>query len=139
MASVVRISDELYTLTDTVARGLNRSLTQQLELWARLGAALDAAGITMEQTLRLLGADASAKEEAVRLAQPTAQAKPVASARAGRAAPPTIESVRERDAQVEREVASGQRPAETLFLFTRQRAQAARATFPAASRRASGW
>jgi len=128
MASVVRISDELYTLTDTVARGLNRSLTQQLELWARMGAALDAAGITMEQTLRLLGADASAKDDAVRLAQ-----------QVGAAPRATMAAVRERDARREREVASGQRPAETLFLFTRERAQAARATFPAASRKSEEW
>jgi len=55
MAKSVRISDELYGLVERTGADMSRSLAQQLEHWARIGAALDASGLTTDQVLKLLG------------------------------------------------------------------------------------
>jgi hypothetical protein len=55
MAKSVRISDELYALVEKTAATMSRSLSQQLEHWARIGAALDASGLTTAQVLELMG------------------------------------------------------------------------------------
>ena len=41
---------------------MHRSLAQQIEHWAALGRALEAAGVTMPQVLALLGSDLRARE-----------------------------------------------------------------------------
>lgn len=55
MAKSVRISDELYGLVERTGADMSRSLAQQLEHWARIGAALDASGLTTDQVLNLMG------------------------------------------------------------------------------------
>src|ERR1700756_2381993 len=60
MAQSVRVSDELYQLAQRVSGAAERSLAQQLEYWARLGAAIDATGISSEQVARLLGSEDAA-------------------------------------------------------------------------------
>lgn len=62
MAQSIRISDELYALAQQASQALNRPLAQQMEYWARLGAALDAAGISAAAAMRLLGNGAAADE-----------------------------------------------------------------------------
>lgn len=44
------------------SQGLHRPLAQQMEYWARLGAALDAAGISAGVAMQLLGNGAKADE-----------------------------------------------------------------------------
>ena len=51
MAQSIRISDELYGTAQKAGALLDRSLAQQMEYWARLGAAIDAAGITSAQAM----------------------------------------------------------------------------------------
>lgn len=60
MAQSVRVSDDLYALAQAASQALNRPLAQQMEYWARLGAALDAAGISSAAAMQLLGNGASA-------------------------------------------------------------------------------
>jgi len=60
MAQSIRISDDLYALAQTASKALSRPLAQQMEYWARLGAALDAAGISAAAAMDLLGNGASA-------------------------------------------------------------------------------
>jgi hypothetical protein len=55
MAQSVRISDDLYAIAQNVSLALDRPIAQQMEYWARLGAALDAAGISTEMAMDLLG------------------------------------------------------------------------------------
>jgi hypothetical protein len=60
MAQSVRISDDLYSLAQSSSHALGRPLAQQMEYWARLGAALEAAGISAATAMKLLGNGASA-------------------------------------------------------------------------------
>lgn len=62
MAKSIRISDQLYTLAEATSQRLHRSLAQQVEHWAELGRALDAAGVTTAQVLDILGGDLRARE-----------------------------------------------------------------------------
>lgn len=63
MAKSVRISDELYALVEATSAELTRSLAQQLEHWARIGAAVDAAGLSTDQVLKLAGKSDSLAEQ----------------------------------------------------------------------------
>ena len=58
MAKSIRVSDDIYEIAASAGKAANRSLAEQIEYWARLGASLDAAVITMAQALQLLGGDA---------------------------------------------------------------------------------
>ncbi len=62
MAKSIRVSDHLYQLADMTSRKLHRSLAQQVEHWAELGRAVEAAGVTTAQILDILGGDARARE-----------------------------------------------------------------------------
>jgi len=60
VAQSIRVSDDLYALAQKASQALSRPLAQQMEYWARLGAALDAAGISAATAMNLLGNGASA-------------------------------------------------------------------------------
>jgi len=62
MAQSIRISDELYSLALSTGKALGRPIAQQMEYWARLGAALEAAGISSTAAMQLLGAKSTADE-----------------------------------------------------------------------------
>lgn len=62
MAKSIRVSDQLYSLAETTSRQVHRSLAQQVEHWAELGRALEAAGVTTAQVLDILGGDLRARE-----------------------------------------------------------------------------
>ena len=62
MAKSIRVSDRLYSLADATSRKVHRSLAQQIEHWAELGRALEAAGVTTAQVLDILSGDARARE-----------------------------------------------------------------------------
>ena len=102
MAKSIRISDDLYDMTHNVSQTLGRPLAQQLEYWARLGAALDAAGISTGVAMGLLshGVDAN-KFVAVALGQ-------IAAEDGG------LPMLKERQHKDAKEVASGQRSARSL-------------------------
>ncbi len=62
MAKSIRVSERLYSLAEETSRRMHRSLAQQVEHWAELGRALEAAGITTAQVRGLLGGDLRASE-----------------------------------------------------------------------------
>ena len=62
MARSVRVSDRLYRHATSVSKLQHRSLAQQVEHWAMLGRALDAAGVTTAQVQALLGDDLRQRE-----------------------------------------------------------------------------
>lgn len=55
MVRPVQISDELYALVEQVGADLSRSMAQLVEHWARIGAAVDSAGLTTGQVLEIMG------------------------------------------------------------------------------------
>ena len=62
MAKSIRVSDRLYSLAEVTSQQLHRSLAQQVEHWAELGRALEAAGVTTAQVLEILSGDLRARE-----------------------------------------------------------------------------
>jgi hypothetical protein len=62
MAKSIRVSDRLYRLAEATSQQLHRSLAQQVEHWADLGRALEAAGLTTTQVLDILSGDLRARE-----------------------------------------------------------------------------
>ncbi len=65
MAKSIRISDRLYDEADATSRSVHRSLAQQIEHWAELGRAIDAAGVTTAQIQAILAGDLRARERAM--------------------------------------------------------------------------
>jgi hypothetical protein len=60
----IRISDEWYAQVQQEAALMSRSIAQQIEHWARIGAALESAGVTQDQVRAILGGDLRARERA---------------------------------------------------------------------------
>ena len=58
----IRISDDAYAMAQQEAAVMSRSIAQQLEHWAKLGAALELAGVTQDQVRRILGGDLRTRE-----------------------------------------------------------------------------
>src|SRR3977135_840279 len=58
----IRISDELFDLARDESGAMSRSIAQQLEHWAKIGAALEQADVTQEQVRRILGGDLRVRE-----------------------------------------------------------------------------
>ena len=58
----IRISDELFDLARDESGTMSRSIAQQLEHWAKIGAALEQAGVTQDQVRRILGGDLRVRE-----------------------------------------------------------------------------
>jgi len=129
MAQSIRVSDELYDMAQNAASALERSLAQQIEYWARLGFALDAAGITSTDAMRLMAGEPVAKYIVA-----------TAQSRGGDTERDVAASVAARHAKLEREVASGLRTPESLLAFPTEAVQSARLRFPRSDRRkGSGW
>jgi len=118
MAKSIRVSDGIYELAASAGEAVNRSLADQVEYWARLGAALDTAGITMAQALQLLGGDAALKE---RVIAHVGQSHAARQRRSYKGAA----SIAARHAQLEDEVTAGKRSPESLFLLSRRQLKSA--------------
>src|SRR5438105_3500101 len=54
----IRIADHIYDLAQQEAALMSRSIAQQLEHWAQLGAALESAGVTQDHMRSILGGKA---------------------------------------------------------------------------------
>jgi hypothetical protein len=65
MAKSVRVSDQLYQSADSACGSAHRSLAQQIEYWAALGRAVEAAGVTTAQISQILQGDLRARERAM--------------------------------------------------------------------------
>jgi ParD-like antitoxin of type II bacterial toxin-antitoxin system len=110
MAKSIRISDQFYDVALHAGEAMGRSLAQQLEHWARMGAALDAAGITFEQTVRLLQGRADTQGKLLSVLNAAGDRGDGGAALAAQAAA--------RRQQLESDVRSGKRSATSLFLFS---------------------
>ena len=110
MAQSIRVSDEMYARAQVMAAALDRSLAQQFEYWARLGAAVDASGITTNEAIELL--------EAGRLASALVV---MATGKSDSSGSPRI---RRRNEQIEADVAAGKRSARSLLIFSADAVQA---------------
>lgn len=107
MAQSIRVSDELYDLAQKTGVLLDRSLAQQMEYWARLGAAIDKAGITSKQAMELL--------QAGRLNVLVAAATGRTDNEAG-----SSQKLRRRRQGFEKQVRDGERTPDSLIIFTPQ-------------------
>jgi hypothetical protein len=67
MAQSIRVSDAFYELASQASVPLGRSLAQQVEYWARLGAAVDALGLSSEVAALLLSGPLDLKASVTRL------------------------------------------------------------------------
>ena len=132
MAKSIRVSDGIYELAASAGEAVNRSLADQVEYWARLGASLDAAGITMTQALQLLGGDAALKE---RVIAHVGQSRATRQRRTYKGAA----SIAARHAQLEAEVTAGLRSAESLFLLSRKQLKSATFVERAPVAEGTGW
>ena len=103
MAQSIRVSDEMYASAQRTAAVLERSLAQQFEYWARLGVAIDAAGITSSQVISLLEAG---KTVETLVAVATGHADNSGDTR-----------IRQRNEQLEADVSTGKRAASSLLIF----------------------
>ena len=63
MAKSVRVSDDLYAVAEMTGEAMHRSLAQQIEHWAALGRAIEAAGLTTEQIGQVLSGNRRAQEK----------------------------------------------------------------------------
>lgn len=132
MAKSIRVSDGIYELAASAGEAVNRSLAEQVEYWARLGASLDAAGITMAQALQLLGGDAALTERVV------AHVAKARFTRRRRSYTGAV-SIAARNAQLDAEVAAGLRSPESLFLLSRKQLKSARFVERATVADGTGW
>jgi hypothetical protein len=65
MAKSIRVSDQLYRLAESSSVSAHRSLAQQVEYWAALGRAIEAAGVTTLQAHEILDGDLRTRERAL--------------------------------------------------------------------------
>ena len=128
MARSIRISDEFYDIALHAGEAMGRSLAQQMEHWARLGAALDAAGVNFEQTVQLLQGSTAVRGRVL-------EALGIAPSVLGVAAK-AARSRHEREAAV----ACGERSPSSLFLLSPQVVRSAKLVFaPQDAAGADGW
>ncbi len=131
MTQSVRISDDLYSMAQNVSLALDCSIAQQVEYWARLGSVLDAAGISPEMAMDLLGNGAKAGEfVAVALGQ-------VATEKDG-----GLTMLKERQRKDAEEVAAGQRDPRSLMVVGKGDLKGVRFTQNPASKfsvKGEGW
>jgi ParD-like antitoxin of type II bacterial toxin-antitoxin system len=65
MPKSIRVSDEFYKSAESACTTAHRSLAQQIEYWAALGRAIEAAGVTTAQIRQILDGDLRARERAM--------------------------------------------------------------------------
>ncbi|WP_339093716.1 TA system antitoxin ParD family protein [Variovorax paradoxus] len=109
MAQSIRISDELYSLAQSTGSALGRPIAQQMEHWARLGAALEAAGLSSIAAMQLLGQESKADQ----LVRATLGETPLSGAR-------RLRRLQAKDAD---QVSRGQRSSKSLHAFTQNTLQ----------------
>lgn len=136
MPQSIRISDQLYGLAETASGVACRSLAQQLEYWARLGAALDAAGLTSEEAVRLLAGDIGLKAQVLAALSGSVQADPVAQ-RVSRSR--SQDAIATRHAKDEKAVKGGRRSADSLLVVPEAMIRRATFTFPKEPTSKGGW
>jgi hypothetical protein len=105
----IRIGAELFSLAQQHGALMSRSAAQQVEHWARVGAALEATGLSVADMARLLGGgDAAPHETAAETEQDLWALK------------------RQRQARDLRSVRAGRQPAAAMSWFAGGRAKAAK-------------
>jgi hypothetical protein len=109
MAQSIRISDELYSLAQSTGTALGRPIAQQMEHWARLGAALEATGLSSIAAMQLLGQKSTADQ----LVHATMGDAPLSGSR----------RLRRLQANDVDQVSRGERSAKSLHAFTKEALQ----------------
>jgi hypothetical protein len=104
----IRVGAELFSLAQQEGSLMSRSAAQQIEHWARLGAALEATGLSVADLASLLRGNEVQPEETVTSEQELWDFK------------------RTRQAQDLRSVRSGRQPAAAMSWFSGGKAKAAR-------------
>jgi hypothetical protein len=127
MAKSVRISDELYTLVEKTGAELSRSLAQQLEHWARIGAAVDAAGLTTDQVLQLMGRSNPLTEQVLAML--------LIKEHKHRGAAEIVA----RHAKDEAAVRTGRKSAKSLFVFPESMVKEAKLSRVTPKKKGTGW
>lgn len=130
MAKSIRISDDLYSMAQNASQALSRPLAQQMEYWTRLGAALDASGISASMAMNLLGNGVQADEFVV------------AALRQNVSKDGVLLMLKERQRKDAAEVAAGRRTAHSLLVVGKGDLRGARITQNPASefaRVGAGW
>jgi ParD-like antitoxin of type II bacterial toxin-antitoxin system len=82
----IRVSAELYELAQSQGAVMSRSAAQQLEHWARLGAAVEQRGLTVGELFELLCGDQSARtlpEDQLWATKRAQQARDIAAVESG--------------------------------------------------------
>jgi hypothetical protein len=130
MAQSIRISDQFYDLADAARSVSGRSLAQQLEYWARLGAALDAAGVTTEQAMQMLGGDLDLKARVIQIVCQSVDSVDLTDVGA---------QIAQRHRQDEAAVSAGKRSAQSLAVIPRALVKKASFTFPSETKPKGGW
>lgn len=127
MPQSIRVSDAFYAMAEAASAVSCRSLAQQMEYWARLGAALDAAGLTSEQASRILNGDADLKRQVLAMLAASSGPEDVGGRIAARRA-------KDKDA-----VQAGRQSPESLLVIPGRWVQKARFTFPEEPSSKDGW
>ena len=125
MAQSIRVSDELCSLAQATGKALQRPIAQQMEHWARLGAALEAAGISSTAAMRLLRAQSTADE--------------LVSVALGRSKVSGLEQLRKLQANDADQVARGKRSAKSLYIVGEKALQGFTFKRQDRSESADGW
>ena len=128
MAKSIRVCVGICKLAASTGDATNGSLADQIEHEARLGAALDTAGVTREPVTESLKADARLMRQIISQVMDVADATDAADATPGTcrrrsySGAPTIAA---RNAQLEQEVMTGVRTPESLFMLSREQVRSA--------------
>lgn len=127
MAKSIRISEALYELAEQASAQMSRSLAQQLEHWARIGAALDASGLTTGQVMELMGKSNSLAEQVLALM--------LVKDHQHRGAPEVVKA----HAKNEAAVAVGKKSARRLLVIPRRLVVGAKMTHRSPEPKGQGW
>jgi len=125
MAKSIRVSDEMYELASNAGAVLHRSLAEQFEYWARLGAALDAAGISLDEAAQLLQGDSGIKQRVLEQVMAATGAATGAAKRKRRETYSGAVAIEKRKKEFENDVADGRRTASSLSFIDGKRAREA--------------
>lgn len=135
MAKSIRVSDDMYELASNAGAVLHRSLAEQFEYWARLGAALDAAGISMDEAAQLLQGNHGIKQRILEQVM-TATGAPKGKRRETYSGDAVI---KKRKKEFEKEVEEGKRAASSLSFIDRKRAREATIVDRQPEKAGAGW
>lgn len=85
MSHSLRVSQALFEAATSAGEAFSRSAAQQVEHWARLGKAIEKAGLTVDMAMHLFREDTTETEGAMRAHKRQLQKRDIALVESGRA------------------------------------------------------